>query len=82
MLVSHVLVPPAIEAILSTREKEGDFVSLTDFCSRVEGQKANKKVLESLIQVGALDTFGKRSAMLASLEKIRKKAVCEIREKC
>lgn len=71
----------AIEAILSTRKKEGEFVSLTDFCSRVDGQKVNKKVLESLIQVGAFDAFGKRAAMLASLEKIRQKAAQEQKRK-
>jgi DNA polymerase-3 subunit alpha len=63
----------AIEATLAARDKEGDFRSLTDFCSRVDGQKVNKKVLESLIQVGALDQFGKRAAMLTGLESVRQK---------
>lgn len=64
----------AIKAIISARKKDGSFLSLTDFCSRVNGQKVNKKVLESLIQVGALDQYGKRSAMLSALEDIRKKS--------
>ena len=63
----------AIEAILKARQKEKPFTSLTDFCMRVDGQKVNKKVLESLIRVGALDQFGKRSAMLSALDGIRKK---------
>ena len=62
----------AIEAILSVR-KNGEFTSFIDFLSRVDGQKVNKKVLESLIKVGALSKFGKRSALLASLEEIRAK---------
>ena len=33
----------------------------------------NKKVVESLVKVGALDQFGKRSALIASLETIRDK---------
>ncbi|MDD4136236.1 MAG: OB-fold nucleic acid binding domain-containing protein, partial [Candidatus Shapirobacteria bacterium] len=33
--------------------------------------KINKRVLESLIKVGAMDQFGERNAILASLEKIR-----------
>ena len=71
----------AIEAILSSKNKDGDFTSLTNFCSRVDTQKVNKKVLESLIQVGALEKFGKRSAMLTSLEKIRQKAADEQKRK-
>jgi len=63
----------AIKAVLEARELSGDFKSLTDFCQRVDQQKANKKVIESLIKVGAMDKFGKRSAMLSSLEKIRSK---------
>ena len=60
----------AISSILSTRST-GPFSSLTDFCFRVDNQKVNRKVLESLIKTGALDLFGRRSAMLAGLEKIR-----------
>ncbi|MBU2592392.1 DNA polymerase III subunit alpha [Patescibacteria group bacterium] len=63
----------AIEEILKARKSGGDFTSLTDFCLRVNGQKVNKKVLESLVKAGALDIFGKRSAILASLDKIREK---------
>ena len=57
----------AIETILSAR-KEGRFKSLGDFAKRVDLQKANRKVLESLIKTGALDEFGKRSVMLGSLD--------------
>jgi len=69
----------AISSILSAREKGGNFVSLTNFCRRVNGQKVNKKVLESLIKVGALDQFGSRAAMLSGLDKIR--VNCETKEK-
>jgi len=60
----------AIEAILVARAA-GPFTSLTDFCLRVDTQKANRKVLESLIKTGALDKFGIRAAMLSGLDKIR-----------
>lgn len=56
----------AIEAIVEARQKK-PFNSLVDFCERVELQKVNKKVLESLIKVGAMDKFGKRAAMLSGL---------------
>jgi len=70
----------AISAILKARKKKS-FISLTDFCQRTNQQKANKKVLQSLIQVGAFDQFGKRSAMLTNLEVIRQKATQLHKEK-
>jgi DNA polymerase-3 subunit alpha len=39
----------------------------------VDPRKVNKKVLESLIKVGALSEFGKRSAILASIDEIKAK---------
>lgn len=65
----------AIKAVFEAREMGGVFHSLTDFCQRVDGQKVNKKVLESLIKAGAMDAFGKRAAMLSILEEIRSKGI-------
>jgi DNA polymerase-3 subunit alpha len=64
----------AIVVILEAR-KEGRFKSFSDFISRVDGRKVNKKVLESLIKVGALGEFGGRASLLASLDKVRDKMV-------
>ncbi|MEI8067824.1 MAG: DNA polymerase III subunit alpha [Candidatus Shapirobacteria bacterium] len=61
----------AIENIVNEREKNGLFLSFNDFCLRVDSQKVNKRVLESLIKVGAMDQFGPRNAILVSLEAIR-----------
>ncbi|MFA6185181.1 MAG: DNA polymerase III subunit alpha [Candidatus Shapirobacteria bacterium] len=61
----------AIENIINERNTNGPFISFNDFCLRVDSQKINKRVLESLIKVGAMDKFGERNAILASLEKIR-----------
>lgn len=61
----------AIENIINEREKNGPFVSFNDFCLRVDSQKVNKRVLESLIKVGAMDQFGGRNAILASIDTIR-----------
>ncbi len=60
----------AIDIILQSRS-QGPFISFTDFCLRVDSQKVNRKVLESLIKAGAMDKFGKRAAILAVLDKIR-----------
>jgi DNA polymerase-3 subunit alpha len=44
-------------AIIDERTKNGPFVSLSDFLSRVGSKNLNKKSLESLIRAGALDRF-------------------------
>jgi len=60
----------AIKSILDVR-KEGEFKDLSDFISRIDSQKVNKKVIESLIKSGALDSFGySRKAMLTQIEDI------------
>ena len=61
----------AIDLILKERNVKGVFKNFSDFCLRVSGQKVNKKVLESLIKVGAFDKFAERNAILAGLEIIR-----------
>ncbi|HCC84740.1 MAG TPA: hypothetical protein DEP87_03595, partial [Candidatus Pacebacteria bacterium] len=62
----------AIENILETRQRlEQDFSSLTQFIHETDGRKVNKKVLECLIKVGAMDQFGTRASMLENLDLIR-----------
>lgn len=63
----------AIDNILFERTGGGDFQSFTDFIARVELQKVNKKVLESLIKVGAFDKFGKRAVILDEVDRVRLK---------
>ena len=60
----------AIDSILKAR-RDGKFLSFIDFLTRVDSRKVNKKVVESLIKVGALSDFGKRSVLLANLEKVK-----------
>ncbi|HWA51896.1 MAG TPA: DNA polymerase III subunit alpha [Patescibacteria group bacterium] len=62
----------AVEAILEAR-KEGDFVNLYDFLERIDGRRVNKKVLESLVKVGAMSIFGKRNAVFSSIDEIKAK---------
>lgn len=71
----------AIEAILTARGEDHLFTSLWDFCSRVDPQKVNRKVIESLIKVGAMDEYGKRATLLVALDEIREMAVRENRQK-
>lgn len=62
----------AIEIILEAR-KIGEFKSFMDFINRVDGRKVNKRVLESLIKVGAMDRFGKRTALLNAIDLVKAK---------
>jgi len=60
----------AIESILNARGDE-PFKDLSDFISRIDGTKVNKKVIESLIKSGALDIFGEtRRSMMMQIEDI------------
>ncbi len=63
----------AIDNILLERTGAGEFKSFTEFIKRVDNQKVNKKVLESLIKVGAFDAYGKRAVILDEIERIRLK---------
>lgn len=63
----------AIDNILFERTGGGEYKSFTDFIARVDTQKANKKVLESLIKVGAFDAYGKRAVILDEIDRIRTK---------
>ncbi len=58
----------AIQSIIDAREADGEFRSLTDFCSRVDVRLANRKVLESLARVGALNCFGHPAQILLGLD--------------
>jgi DNA polymerase-3 subunit alpha len=58
----------AIESIIAAREEGGPFRSLTDFCTRIDLRLANRKVLEALAKVGALNAFGHPAQILLGLE--------------
>jgi DNA polymerase-3 subunit alpha len=60
----------ATQAILEARA-EGIFTSFPDFISRVDGRRVNKKVLESLIKVGALAKFANRATLLKLLDSVK-----------
>jgi DNA polymerase-3 subunit alpha len=59
----------AVEAIKRAREEGGKFLSLWDFCERVDNRTVNKKAIEALIKCGALGSTGaSRKGMLEVLE--------------
>ncbi len=59
-----------INAILAARASGGRFKSIDDFARRVDFGQVNKRALESLIKVGALDEFGPRHQLLEALDRI------------
>jgi DNA polymerase-3 subunit alpha len=56
------------KAIRESRLSQGEFKSLYDFCERIESRFLNKRVFESLIKSGAMDSLGARESMLASVD--------------
>jgi DNA polymerase-3 subunit alpha len=57
----------AIRSILAARETRGRFTSLHELCADVDLRLVNKRVLEALVQSGALDSLGARRSQLAAL---------------
>ena len=60
----------AIDSIIGSRTKFGKFKSIYDFTQRVDSRLVNRRVIESLIKCGALDSLElHRSQQLAILDK-------------
>ena len=68
----------AIESIIAARKQvEGvgaratqvGFTSIYEFCEKVDLRLLNKRVLESLIKSGAMDSLGRRAQLMAVLDK-------------
>ena len=58
------------EAIVEARRAGDPFGSLDDFCDRLDLQRTNKRVIESLIKSGACDGFGPRLWQLNRLDQV------------
>ncbi len=54
----------AMESVIREREERAEFISLEDFCARLDSRIANRKMLESLVKSGAFDFVGKDRAEL------------------
>jgi DNA polymerase-3 subunit alpha len=65
----------AIESIMKARvEAGGRFKSFWEFCEKVDLRVMNKRVIESLIKAGALDSLGKRGPLMAAVDKAMERA--------
>jgi DNA polymerase III subunit alpha len=68
----------AIESILTVRreleEKGSAFTTFWEFCEKVDLRLLNKRVIESLIKAGALDSMGTRAQLAAVVDKAMERA--------
>ncbi len=65
----------AIESIKKGRDEAGGrFTSLWQFCEKVDLRVMNKRVIESLIKAGALDSMGKRGPLMNAVDKAMERA--------
>jgi DNA polymerase-3 subunit alpha len=64
----------AIESIVAARKKLGRFKSIYEFCENVDLRLLNKRVLESLIKSGAMDSLGRRAQLMAVLDRAMERA--------
>ena len=59
----------ALETIINDRKENGRFESIFDLCSRIDQQKVNKRVLESLVMSGTLDSLeGNRAQKFSAVD--------------
>lgn len=57
------------EAIIANRDEKGAYENLMDFCTRIDGQFINRRVLEALVKCGAFDFTGdSRAGLFAQIE--------------
>jgi DNA polymerase-3 subunit alpha len=52
----------AAEAIVASRQSQGPFRSLFDFCERLDSAAVNRTAIESLVKAGAFDGLGSNRA--------------------
>jgi DNA polymerase-3 subunit alpha len=65
----------AINSIIKTRNEGGEFKDMSDFVSRIDASKVNKRVIETLAKAGAFDDFGhSRCALISQVELITESA--------
>ena len=63
------LGPSAVEGIRTAREQAGPFRSIYQFCEMVDMASINRRMIESLIRAGAMDSFeGHRAQLMAAVE--------------
>ena len=60
----------AVTELVAERKASGPFTTLEDFAHRAGAEAANRRVIEALAKVGAMDIFGNRASLLSSVDSI------------
>jgi DNA polymerase-3 subunit alpha len=72
----------ALDSIIEERNNDGPYLSLEDFCCRIDSRRVNRRVIESLIKAGAFDATGaKRSQLFGILDQALEQAQSAQRDK-
>jgi DNA polymerase-3 subunit alpha len=63
----------AVDSLIAERKANGPYVSLAEFCRRIDHDKINRRALEAMIKAGAMSDFGqsRRSLMHQVPEALR-----------
>ena len=64
----------AIDSIVAARKELGSLTSIYQFCEKVDLRLLNKRVVESLIKSGAMDSLGRRNQLMQALDKAIERA--------
>ncbi len=72
---------PVCAEIVSERKRNGPYTSLTQFIERVHTRDLNKKSIEALAKVGALEDVSERNEVLANIENILSFSKAKSRER-
>ena len=68
----------AVDSIVAERERSGPYQDFIDFVSRTDPRAVNRKVIETLVRVGAFDGLGhNRATLWENLERLLESADAE-----
>jgi len=62
--------PGAVQPAVEERKRNGDYKTIEDLCRRADMGGINRRVMESLIKAGAMDSIGKRGTLLQNIDRI------------
>jgi DNA polymerase III subunit alpha len=72
----------AVESMIAAREEHGEFKTIYQFCERVDTAALNRRVVESLIRAGALDSLsGTRCQLFNAIDSAMDTAARKARDK-
>lgn len=69
----------AVIPLINSRDPNKPFINIDDICRRADLRNINKRTLESLVKVGALDSIDNRGSLLMGIDRILSLAQTEQR---